>query len=739
MPGRVLTPLTSKRRGETKSYIQRYRNGNNARLPALDFDSLAAQSGSLDVSSSLRTPNFLHCSAFPSKAQEDRGARCSPLSKGAAECMSEPSRPDTGCSLENLAHKEATARKLIFMMEAMGRRQLRSATKLSTRSPVGPGDSFDEPSTRPSTRNGRPLTGSLFDTPASCSSQRGRETALHHHSADGTCSEEVGGRCSPQNICSSSWIADNQTTLDLYTSQKFTKAYVCTSALIAHYKESRTKSAILRSRRGMCSFALMNYQECIEDFQIAYRLLAELKRRNPKDVPCVDEAEMMRMWIKALIMREDYVTAGHLYSVMIEQAEAWGLRRIQCHALECEKGSLEDIEQFRNCVSLEQWDAALMHLKGAKAVIEDTPLRTAQAVAYLETNHVDLARETLLPYLPLIPLPLRAEVAADVTPEERQLRSNVEAHYLLSTVLLAKASVYSGRQYMDIAAALTQRCLLVHPRYPPAIRIGNYLLSLEESICKIDTFFSNEKYGAAVDAIDDCLKLDPSNDRICAMLLTRRGEARLQQTKYSCCIADCTSSLKLDPSQAKSYFVRSKAFDAMQMDADAAADRAMAIQLNAKYEDVFNEEMARRAEEVLRRKREKDRLEQQRRQAYQPRPPTHRDSFSAGADHHRRTDQESKSSQQKPIWARKQHSSATLYDLLGVPSTAGTEQIRHGFKKLTLQCHPDKMVGESEENQLKALEMFKRINHAHSILCDSARRAEYDLTILVNSSPSNTW
>jgi curved DNA-binding protein len=61
------------------------------------------------------------------------------------------------------------------------------------------------------------------------------------------------------------------------------------------------------------------------------------------------------------------------------------------------------------------------------------------------------------------------------------------------------------------------------------------------------------------------------------------------------------------------------------------------------------------------------------------------------------------------------------YAILGVPRTAGAEDIRKAFRKLARQHHPD-----VAKNKAQAEEKFKEINEAHDVLSDPEKRRKYD-------------
>lgn len=62
--------------------------------------------------------------------------------------------------------------------------------------------------------------------------------------------------------------------------------------------------------------------------------------------------------------------------------------------------------------------------------------------------------------------------------------------------------------------------------------------------------------------------------------------------------------------------------------------------------------------------------------------------------------------------------SKDYYDILGVPKSAGEEEIKSAFRRLAHKYHPDKKGGDEKK--------FKEASEAYAVLGDKKRRAEYD-------------
>ena len=61
--------------------------------------------------------------------------------------------------------------------------------------------------------------------------------------------------------------------------------------------------------------------------------------------------------------------------------------------------------------------------------------------------------------------------------------------------------------------------------------------------------------------------------------------------------------------------------------------------------------------------------------------------------------------------SRLSRSGNSLYELLDIPKSSTNEEIKKKYRRLALKYHPDK-----NPDDVEAEEMFKKINHANSIL-----------------------
>ena len=61
------------------------------------------------------------------------------------------------------------------------------------------------------------------------------------------------------------------------------------------------------------------------------------------------------------------------------------------------------------------------------------------------------------------------------------------------------------------------------------------------------------------------------------------------------------------------------------------------------------------------------------------------------------------------------------YEVLGVSKSATADEIKHAFRKMAMQYHPDRNPDDKAAEQ-----KFKEINEAYEVLKDDQKRAAYD-------------
>lgn len=66
------------------------------------------------------------------------------------------------------------------------------------------------------------------------------------------------------------------------------------------------------------------------------------------------------------------------------------------------------------------------------------------------------------------------------------------------------------------------------------------------------------------------------------------------------------------------------------------------------------------------------------------------------------------------------------YFLLGLPRNASLEEIKHAYRKLAAQYHPDRVSEQGPEALAQATARMTELNEAFKVLSDPERKAEYD-------------
>lgn len=82
----------------------------------------------------------------------------------------------------------------------------------------------------------------------------------------------------------------------------------------------------------------------------------------------------------------------------------------------------------------------------------------------------------------------------------------------------------------------------------------------------------------------------------------------------------------------------------------------------------------------------------------------------------------------------------TLYDVLAIPTTASTDDVRKAYKLKALETHPDKLEPTVTEQERRAAEgRFRNVCDAFEVLSDPVKRKAYDDRIQLAQQNKKVW
>lgn len=191
-----------------------------------------------------------------------------------------------------------------------------------------------------------------------------------------------------------------------------------------------------------------------------------------------------------------------------------------------------------------------------------------------------------------------------------------------------------------------------------------------------DCFKSNDLQGA-VGKYSEALEYDPLNKSFNAVIFSNRAAAFMKLQKFTEALEDCEKAIDLDETYTKAYMRRAEC--------------------RMKTEDF---EGAVRDYEFLGKENPNDRELRQK-------------IAEAKA--------ELKKSKRKDY-----------YKILGVEKDADERVIKKAYRKMALQCHPDKNRGLEEDEQKKMEAKFKDVTEAYEILSDPEKRRQFDSGVDLN-------
>ncbi|KPA82500.1 hypothetical protein ABB37_03552 [Leptomonas pyrrhocoris] len=513
--------------------------------------------------------------------------------------------------------------------------------------------------------------------------------------------------------------------------------------------------------RAICSCALLRYKESAEDGMACLDI-----RRRLHEVGCaVSSGDDQRLSVqvdecvmRALVMGERYEEADKVASFLLSTSSppfcGAGGEHLAADGPTTSmwQSAIPHIKRFRGAVVAHQWRDALAVIDSeesgtsdARACLRASPLCAMLAFVHLESGHPMTARALLLAYLADLPEPPMWEVMLTAPSEHGQLWDSFRSHYVFATTLLAKASVMSGSAYLNIAAALLQRCLRVLPLYTPARLLAEFVLSYEAQQELLETAVSAQDFPAALHLSARMLAMPEVNPALQAEVYLARTQIQWLRCLPLEVVREASQCVAADPACALALRLRADALEAMDQGAEAVADRAAARHLNANVEAAYAQLQAQRqrydaAQRVAASQRRSFTAFAAAAPTASHRPDhlwgasdsgTHTSPHAADAGFRcarAKTDSEDPPSP-SPLQTSAACSEPTHYAILGVPRHATLSEIRQRYRHLILQCHPDRLVNASAESRQQAAEEFKRVSNAYSVLSDAEQRRDYDATV----------
>ena len=205
-------------------------------------------------------------------------------------------------------------------------------------------------------------------------------------------------------------------------------------------------------------------------------------------------------------------------------------------------------------------------------------------------------------------------------------------------------------------------------------KLAKLIDAVDEEKQRGNQLFSSRQFAASVTHYTRAIDLDPTNDRILRILYCNRAAAYKELNKLQEGVDDCTRAIALDRNFSKAYARRARCLMNLKDYDGAVRDFTHASKC-----DPADRELAREQK---------------------------------NAEEH----------QAKEIEKEKDH-----YYMLGVTKTAPEAEIKKRYRELSLRWHPDKCMGQSDDEKVVSERKFKAVSEAYTVLMSVEKRREYDL------------
>jgi len=453
----------------------------------------------------------------------------------------------------------------------------------------------------------------------------------------------------------------------LYEQGQFSQAHhVYSMAILAD-----PSNPTLLTNRAAASMMLLNYDACANDCLLALSIDGK-------------NAKAAARLAKSYALMHQYRNATRYYRMSIELSGAPAPYAGKVHD---ELISVPVLEKMMRFAESDAFDQVIATYATLKAFQTEPPVALARFRALVHVDPV-VARSELTKHVGAIEPP-QSGTSMDLV-----LKANISTHYCDLLMTLARATFFCGQHFLNLAVSHAKQCLQHKPEFRPATAFVKMITALDQRITEAQHQIQSGRYSDAQQSITAALAIEPTNRKLRSSLYLQRAEVASSLGNTAASIADCGSAIESDGANVKAYTRRAKWYATLGDYTRAIKDMERAVELNPSLSDEL-------AMLIHSRDADADAFQSfQRKFQLGDRPP---------------------SSSSLPT---------QLYAALDIGRHATQEQIKAQYRRLILQHHPDKLVGQSDAVRNTSEQKFKDVSQAYHVLSDPSQRALYDKGLL---------